>query len=88
MFGRLLPGIRMPLFLTAGIMRLPFMRFLLADGIGAILGNSIYANGGLGILADPVIGNRQNDVVTYGLSLARAISEVVAAPSSLALRSD
>jgi membrane protein DedA with SNARE-associated domain len=40
-FGRLLPGIRAPLFLTAGIMRLPFARFILADGIGAILGNSI-----------------------------------------------
>ncbi len=40
-FGRLLPGIRAPLFLTAGLMRLPFVRFLLADGIGAILGNSL-----------------------------------------------
>jgi membrane protein DedA with SNARE-associated domain len=40
-FGRLLPGIRMPLFLTAGIMRLPFARFLIADGIGAVVGNSI-----------------------------------------------
>jgi membrane protein DedA with SNARE-associated domain len=40
-FGRLLPGIRAPLFLTAGVMRLPFVRFLLADGIGAILGNSL-----------------------------------------------
>jgi membrane protein DedA with SNARE-associated domain len=40
-FGRLLPGIRMPLFLTAGLMRLPFVRFLVADGIGAIVGNSI-----------------------------------------------
>lgn len=39
--GRLLPGIRTPLFLTAGIMRLSFTRFLLADGIGAIVGNSI-----------------------------------------------
>jgi hypothetical protein len=34
----------------------------------------IVANGGLGILPDPVIGNRQNDVVTYGLSLARAVT--------------
>jgi membrane protein DedA with SNARE-associated domain len=40
-FGRLLPGIRMPLFVTAGIMRLPFARFILADGIGAIVGNSL-----------------------------------------------
>jgi len=41
----------------------------------------IVANGGLGILPDPVVGYRQNDVVTYGLSLARAVtdaSEIVA----------
>jgi hypothetical protein len=40
----------------------------------------IVANGGIGILPDPVIGNRQNDVATYALSLARAItnqSEIV-----------
>ena len=34
----------------------------------------IVANGGLGILPDPVVGNRQNDVVTYALSLARAVT--------------
>lgn len=34
----------------------------------------IVANAGLGILPDPVVGNRQNDVVTYGLSLARAVT--------------
>lgn len=40
----------------------------------------VVANGGFAILADPTVGNRQNDVVTYGLSLARAVtneSEVV-----------
>ncbi len=41
LFGRLLPTIRAPLFLTAGMMRLPLVRFLIADGIGAIIGNSI-----------------------------------------------
>ena len=41
LFGRLLPGVRLPLFLTAGIMKLPVPRFVLADSIGAILGNSI-----------------------------------------------
>jgi membrane protein DedA with SNARE-associated domain len=39
--GRLLPGIRAPLFITAGMMRLSIPRFLLADSIGAILGNSL-----------------------------------------------
>ena len=41
-FGRLMPGIRVPLFLTAGSMRLPLPRFLLADGIGAVVGNSLF----------------------------------------------
>jgi membrane protein DedA with SNARE-associated domain len=41
LFGRLLPGIRSPLFITAGTMRLPVPRFLLADGLGAILGNGL-----------------------------------------------
>ncbi len=40
----------------------------------------VVANGGVAILPDPVVGNRQNDVITYGLSLARAVtneSEIV-----------
>lgn len=40
----------------------------------------VVANGGFAILADPTVGHRQNDVITYGLSLARAItneSEIV-----------
>jgi membrane protein DedA with SNARE-associated domain len=40
-FGRLLPGIRAPLFLSAGTMRLSLPRFFLADGLGAVLGNSL-----------------------------------------------
>ena len=34
----------------------------------------IVGNGGVGILADPTRGDRQNDVVTYGISLARALT--------------
>jgi membrane protein DedA with SNARE-associated domain len=41
LFARLLPGIRAPIFITAGIMRLPLKRFLLADGIYAIPGVSL-----------------------------------------------
>jgi membrane protein DedA with SNARE-associated domain len=40
--GRLMPGIRAPLFLTAGSMRLPLARFLFADGLGAVVGNSLF----------------------------------------------
>lgn len=41
----------------------------------------IVGNFGIGILSDPVSGNRQNNVVTYGASVARALTnraEVVA----------
>jgi membrane protein DedA with SNARE-associated domain len=41
LFARLTPGIRAPIFLTAGITRLPISQFLLADGIYAIPGVSL-----------------------------------------------
>jgi hypothetical protein len=34
----------------------------------------IVGNGGIGILGDPVRGDRQNDVLDYGLSVARAVA--------------
>jgi membrane protein DedA with SNARE-associated domain len=41
LFARLTPGVRAPIFLTAGITRVPLARFLLADGIYAIPGVSL-----------------------------------------------
>lgn len=41
LFARFLPTIRAPIFVTAGIMRLSFVRFLLADGLYAIPGVSL-----------------------------------------------
>lgn len=38
---RLLPGVRAPVFVIAGVLRLPLTRFLLADGIYAIPGVTI-----------------------------------------------
>lgn len=35
----------------------------------------VVANVGVGILSDPTNGHRQNDVLTYGLSLARAMTQ-------------
>jgi hypothetical protein len=35
----------------------------------------VVGNLGVGILSDPTIGNRQNDVLTYGLSFARAMTQ-------------
>lgn len=37
----------------------------------------VVGNVGLGILTDPVVGSQQNDVLTYGFSLARAVAEGV-----------
>jgi membrane protein DedA with SNARE-associated domain len=38
---RLLPGVRAPVFVIAGVLRLPLTRFILADGLYAILGVSV-----------------------------------------------
>ena len=38
-------------------------------------GDKVLINGGFAILGDPVVGNRQSDVVTYGVSLARALTQ-------------
>jgi len=40
--ARLLPGIRTPVFVMAGVMKLPFNRFLLADTIYAVPGVSLF----------------------------------------------
>lgn len=42
LFGRLVPGVRLPLFLTAGLLRLSVPKFILADGLGAVLGNGLF----------------------------------------------
>lgn len=48
--------------------------------VSALLGKTVRSirfvgNVGLGILADPVRGDRQNDVLTYGVSMARAVRQ-------------
>jgi hypothetical protein len=48
-----------------------FASFLIGKTIQSI---RVVGNAGLGILSDPVEGYRQNDVFTYGLSLARAVA--------------
>jgi membrane protein DedA with SNARE-associated domain len=41
LFVRWVPGIRSPLFLTAGTMRLPLIRFIVADAIAAAAGHTL-----------------------------------------------
>ena len=48
--------------------------------VGALIGKTVQSvrfvgNGGFGILSDPIEGHEQNDVMTYGFSLARAVAE-------------
>ncbi|MFO0928950.1 MAG: DedA family protein [Gemmataceae bacterium] len=47
--GRLVPGIRTTLFLTAGTMRLALVRFLVADGLGAVFGTTLFFLLGYGL---------------------------------------
>jgi membrane protein DedA with SNARE-associated domain len=41
LFARMTPGIRAPIFLTAGLIRLPLTRFVMADSIYAVPGVSL-----------------------------------------------
>src|SRR5688500_18363968 len=46
----------------------------------------VVANAGVGILSDPTRGDRQNDVLTYGLSLARALTQASEVVGEMVLR--
>jgi hypothetical protein len=48
--------------------------------VSALVGKTVQSirfvgNAGLGILGDPIRGDRQNDVLTYGMSVARAVRQ-------------
>lgn len=49
--------------------------FVSALGGKTVQSVRIVGNFGMGILSDPTRGDRQNDVVTYGLSVARAVRQ-------------
>ena len=49
-----------------------FASLLLAKTVQSV---RVVGNVGLGILGDPTRGDRQNDVLTYGISFARAITQ-------------
>jgi hypothetical protein len=51
-----------------------FASFLIGKTVQSI---RVVGNGGVAVLQDPIDGHRQNDVITYGLSLARAIHQGV-----------
>lgn len=49
-----------------------YASFLIAKTVQSI---RVVGNGGVGILGDATRGDRQNDVLTYGLSIARALTQ-------------
>jgi membrane protein DedA with SNARE-associated domain len=55
LFARLTPGIRAPIFLTAGLIRLPLLTFILADAIYAVPGVSLLFALGFWV-GDSIIG--------------------------------
>ena len=65
--GRLVPGVRTALFITAGSMRLPLVRFIVADGVGAIFGTTlIFLLGfGLGAVAQDFITSLEARILPY-----------------------
>jgi membrane protein DedA with SNARE-associated domain len=69
--GRMVPGIRTTLFLTAGTMRLSLLRFCLADGFGALIGGSVFFFLGyaLGSQFQDVIENWEASIAPYKLVL-------------------
>ena len=55
--------------------------------VGKTMGTArVVGNGGLGILTDPTTGQRQNDVFTYGVSIARAMTHTTEVVAELAGR--
>ena len=65
--GRLMPGIRTTLFLTAGSMRLSLLRFIIADGIGALFGASLFfmLGFGLGASFEDIILDWEQKIMDY-----------------------
>lgn len=74
LFARLTPGIRAPIFLTAGLTKLSMARFLLADGIYAIPGVTLlfflgywFAEAMVGIIED--IAHFKNTLILVAIGL-------------------
>jgi hypothetical protein len=62
-----------------------FASLLMAKTVQSV---RIVGNVGVGILGDPTRGDRQNDVVTYGLSFARAVTQAAEVVGEINGRAD
>lgn len=63
LFARFLVGLRSPTFLVSGVMHLPFRRFLLLDGIGALISVPLFV--GLGFLFGNNIDVLRHDIKRF-----------------------
>jgi hypothetical protein len=65
--GRLVPGIRTTLFLTAGTTRLALWKFILADGAGALVGTTLFflLGYGLGAQFQELIERLENKITPH-----------------------
>ncbi len=61
-FGRHLFGVRAQIFLAAGVVKMPYKKFLLADGTSALLSMSLW--GGLGFVGGNSIELVRRDLIT------------------------
>jgi membrane protein DedA with SNARE-associated domain len=79
--GRLVPGIRTTLFLTSGMMRLSLVRFCLADGLGAIVGGTLFffLGYGLGSHFLEIIESIEKRIAPYKATLILFVLGAVAA---------
>jgi membrane protein DedA with SNARE-associated domain len=77
--GRLVPGIRTTLFLTAGTMRLSLVRFCLADGVGALFGGSLFffLGYGLGSQFEELIKKWEDRIAPYKHMILAALLAAV-----------
>lgn len=80
-FGRLVPGIRTTLFLSAGMMKLDLKRFLLADSFGALVGGSLFffLGYGLGSQFEAQFKAWEDQIAPYKSALILGALAVVAA---------
>jgi hypothetical protein len=67
---------KLPLASNESGLGLDTMDFYLTSLFGKTTNSvRVVGNLGLGILSDPIEGDRQNDVITYGVSVARALKQ-------------
>lgn len=74
-FGRHLFGVRAQVFLAAGVIKMPYRKFLIADGTSALLSIALW--GGLGFVGGSSIELLKKDIITIEQILTVVLAAVV-----------